>query len=101
MFFEQIMLTFDLPKICLFLQNGGVGRSKVNIGRSKVNTLFFNKTRSVKGHHLPCKVVTFDLPQTLISAEPSVFEKKGRSKVNTGRSKVTKSVFFGKNHLVP
>ena len=34
-FFEQIMLTFDLPKKRLFLQNGGVGRSKVNIGRSK------------------------------------------------------------------
>ena len=37
------MLTFDLPKICIFLQNGGVGRSKVNIGRSKVNTLFFQQ----------------------------------------------------------
>ena len=46
------MLTFDLPsffqnyvdfgatKICLFLQNGGVGNSKVNIGNSKVNTFF-------------------------------------------------------------
>ena len=44
-FFEQIMLTFDLPKICLFLQNGGVGRSKVNIGRSKVNTLFFQQNQ--------------------------------------------------------
>ena len=39
-FFEQIMLTFDLKR--LFLQNGGVGRSKVNIGRSKVSTLFFS-----------------------------------------------------------
>ena len=44
-FFEQIMLTFDLPKICLFLQNGGVGRSKVNIGRSKVNTFFFQQNQ--------------------------------------------------------
>ena len=44
-FFEQIMLTFDLPKKRLFLQNGGIGRSKVNIGRSKVSTLFFQKNQ--------------------------------------------------------
>ena len=41
-------------------------------------------------------MLTFDLPQTLISAELCIFEKeKGRSKVNIGRSKVTTNgVFF-------
>ena len=28
--------------MCLFLQNGGVGSSKVNTGSSKVNTLSFS-----------------------------------------------------------
>ena len=46
--------------------------------------------------------MTFDLPQTHISAEPGVFEKKCRSdkkcrsKVNIGRSKVTTFRFFFK-----
>ena len=40
-------------------------------------------------------MLTFELPQTLISAEPRVFEKKkGSSKVNIGSSKVTISGFF-------
>ena len=34
------MLTFDLPKVAYFCRMEGVGRSKVNIGRSKVNTFF-------------------------------------------------------------
>ena len=42
-FFAKIMLTFELPKTCLFLQNGGVPSSKVNIYSSKVNTFFFEK----------------------------------------------------------
>ena len=39
-------------------------------------------------------MLTFELPQTLISAEPSVFKKKGSSKVNIGGSKVTIFAFF-------
>ena len=41
-------------------------------------------------------MLTFDLPQTLISAEPCVFEENGRSKVNIGRSKVNKNGIFQK-----
>ena len=31
---------------------------------------FVEKFTQIKGHHLPWKVVTFDLRETLISAEP-------------------------------
>ena len=47
-FFAKIMLTFELPKKRLFLQNGVVGSSKVNTGSSKVNTFFSTKLGSSK-----------------------------------------------------
>ena len=42
-FFAKFMLTFDLGQKRLFLQNGEVPRSKVNMPRSKVNTFFLEK----------------------------------------------------------
>ena len=41
-------------------------------------------------------MLTFELPQTLISAEPCIFERKGSSKVNIGSSKVNIFGFFEK-----